>query len=155
MGSTMKPTIFNDRVAKALRNWHHAARKHIKQSKQSSAVTPVSSRAGTPFSSRPGTPLHGMSPVHLLRHHRSELDSVQTSPRMSNFDNEGPETDEYRHREDISWSEHHRNPGPEEEGRDTNHRILTRTMPAPQADNAQHEIDIQPMDFSFDKRART
>ncbi|RVW98720.1 MLO-like protein 6 [Vitis vinifera] len=116
MGSTMKPTIFNDRVAKALRNWHHAARKHIKQSKQSSAVTPVSSRAGTPFSSRPGTPLHGMSPVHLLRHHRSELDSVQTSPRMSNFDNEGPETDEYRHREDISWSEHHRNPGPEEEG---------------------------------------
>nr|ALI93622.1 MLO11 [Vitis pseudoreticulata] len=155
MGSTMKPTIFNDRVAKALRNWHHAARKHIKQSKQSSAVTPVSSRAGTPFSSRPGTPLHGMSPVHLLRHHRSELDSVQTSPRMSNFDHEGPETDEYRHREDISWSEHHRNPGPEEEGRGTNHRILTRTMPAPQADNAQHEIDIQPMDFSFDKRART
>ncbi|RVW39808.1 MLO-like protein 6 [Vitis vinifera] len=49
MGSTMKPTIFNDRVAKALRNWHHAARKHIKQSKQSSAVTPVSVGQALPF----------------------------------------------------------------------------------------------------------
>lgn len=131
MGSTMKPTIFNDRVAKALRNWHHAARKHVKESKHSSTVTPLSSR--------PGTPLHGMSPVHLLRNYRSQLDSVQMSPRESNFDNDGQETDEHSHREDMTWSQLHRNLSPEEEGRDRN----------------QHEIDMQPMDFSFDKRART
>ncbi|KAL0417741.1 UNVERIFIED_CONTAM: MLO-like protein 6 [Sesamum radiatum] len=77
MGSTMKPTIFNDRVATALRNWHHTAKKHIKQSKHSAPTTPTSIR--------PPTPSHGMSPVHLLRHHRSEMDSLQTSPRKSNF----------------------------------------------------------------------
>ncbi|KAL0369683.1 UNVERIFIED_CONTAM: MLO-like protein 6 [Sesamum angustifolium] len=73
----MKPTIFNDRVATALRNWHHTAKKHIKQSKHSAPTTPTSTR--------PPTPSHGMSPVHLLRHHRSEMDSLQTSPRKSNF----------------------------------------------------------------------
>ena len=146
MGSSMKPTIFNDRVAKALRNWHHTARKHVKEGKHSSAVTPLSSRAGTPFSSRPGTPLHGMSPVHLLRHYRSELDSVQTSPRKSNLDNERLDTDEFRHRDDImSWSQRHTNLILEEEGRET----------TPEAENAQHEINIQQMDFSFDKRPTT
>ena len=33
MGSTMKPTIFNERVAMALRNWHHTAKKNIKHNK--------------------------------------------------------------------------------------------------------------------------
>ncbi|XP_047311499.1 MLO-like protein 6 [Impatiens glandulifera] len=78
MGSTMKPTIFNDRVATALRNWHHTAKKQIKQNKQSGSVTPMTSR--------PGTPLHGMSPVHLLRNYRYETDSLHTSPRKSNVD---------------------------------------------------------------------
>ncbi|KAL0436885.1 UNVERIFIED_CONTAM: MLO-like protein 6 [Sesamum radiatum] len=79
MGSTMKPTIFNERVATALRNWHHTAKKHIKQSKHSAPTTPLSSR--------PATPSHGMSPVHLLRHYKSEMtDSLETSPRKSNYD---------------------------------------------------------------------
>ncbi|KAL6186234.1 hypothetical protein ACLB2K_042355 [Fragaria x ananassa] len=76
MGSTMKPTIFNERVATALRNWHHTAKKHIKQNKGSI----------TPMSSRPGTPSHHASPIHLLRHYRSKVDSFHTSPRRSNFD---------------------------------------------------------------------
>ncbi|KAM6578831.1 hypothetical protein CsatB_030668 [Cannabis sativa] len=80
MGTSMKPTIFNDKVAEALRNWHHSARKHIKhQNKAAGSVTPLSSR--------PTTPTHHMSPVHLLRHYRSEAaDSLQNSPRRSNFD---------------------------------------------------------------------
>ncbi|KAL6575835.1 MLO-like protein 12 [Orobanche hederae] len=78
MGSTMKPTIFNERVAAALRNWHHTAKKQVKQTNKHSAP-------GTPMSSRPATPgSHGMSPVHLLRgHYRSELMEI---PRKSNFD---------------------------------------------------------------------
>ncbi|CAH2050987.1 unnamed protein product [Thlaspi arvense] len=80
MGSTMKPTIFNERVANALRNWHQTARKHVKQSHRSGSVTP--------FQSGPGTPLHAMSPVHLLRNYRSDIDSTLVSPRASNFNNE-------------------------------------------------------------------
>ncbi|KAG4952211.1 hypothetical protein JHK82_045084 [Glycine max] len=78
MGSTMRPTIFNQRVASALKNWHNTAKKHVKNSKHT-----------TPFSSRPSTPQYGMSPTHLLHKHlagRSE--SAQTSPRTSNYENE-------------------------------------------------------------------
>lgn len=87
MGSTMKPTIFNERVAAALKNWHHTAKKHIKESKHSGLTSPISSRATTPS--------HHLSPVHLLRHYKSELDSFHTSPRKSNldieqWDNEAP-----------------------------------------------------------------
>ncbi|KAL5546190.1 hypothetical protein UlMin_005877 [Ulmus minor] len=71
MGSTMKPTIFNERVARALRNWHHTARKHVKQSKQGPSL--------------PSTPSQPMSPIHLLRNYQNSQDSNPTSPRMSNF----------------------------------------------------------------------
>ncbi|PSR86610.1 MLO-like protein [Actinidia chinensis var. chinensis] len=77
MGSTMKPTIFNERIAEALRNWHHTAKKHIKQSHhRSGKVTSMS------------TPSHHASPVHLLRRYRSDMDdSLQASPaRLSNFE---------------------------------------------------------------------
>lgn len=81
MGSTMKPTIFNERVATALKSWRQTAKKHTKHGRNSEATTP--------FSSRPTTPTHGMSPVHLLHNynHRS-VDSYQNSPRNSNFDND-------------------------------------------------------------------
>jgi mlo protein len=93
MGSTMKPTIFNDRVAAALKSWHHTARKQTKQS-----THPGHSQGTTPFSSRPGTPTrayggmsptHGMSPVHLLQgyNHRS-AGSYQNSARHSNVEND-------------------------------------------------------------------
>lgn len=73
MGSNMKPTIFEDRVAHALRKWHRTAKKQAKQSRHSTSLA--------------DTPMQSMSPVHLLRHHQEEGD--QTSPsRISNFDNE-------------------------------------------------------------------
>ncbi|XP_022847428.1 MLO-like protein 6 [Olea europaea var. sylvestris] len=79
MGSTMRPTIFNDRVAAALRNWHHKAKKHVKQNKSGAVTT---------MSSRPTTPTHGTSPLHLLSHYRSEIEinAHQISPRKSNYD---------------------------------------------------------------------
>ncbi|KAL6131284.1 hypothetical protein ACLB2K_069660 [Fragaria x ananassa] len=64
MGSNMKPNVFEEGVAEAVKNWHHNAKKKAKHSQQHSERT-------TPFS----TPPHGMSPVHLLHkaNNRSEV----------------------------------------------------------------------------------
>jgi len=50
MGSNMKPVIFNERVATALRSWHHTARKHLKQTQKSDLIKST-------------------SPVHLPQNH--------------------------------------------------------------------------------------
>jgi mlo protein len=71
MGSTMKPTIFNDRVAAALRNWHHTARKHVKQNREYGLQSPSTI-----------TPAHSMSPAQILRHYRNEMDT----PTRINFE---------------------------------------------------------------------
>ena len=85
MGSKMKPTVFNERVAVALKSWHHTAKKQIKHGRTSESTTP--------FSSRPATPTHDSSPIHLLRnvHKRSrsadESFANSLSPRRnSDFD---------------------------------------------------------------------
>ncbi|KAG7010619.1 MLO-like protein 6, partial [Cucurbita argyrosperma subsp. argyrosperma] len=158
MGSTMKPTIFNDRVATALRNWHHTARKHIKQNRGSM----------TPMSSRPATPSHHMSPVHLLRHYRSELDSFHTSPRRSNFDNDqwdpdSPSPSHHFHRRplDVEGSSSHKHHfhrnmevGEADVDRDSPQIDSTTQTPNLNANNncEQHEIDVGPKEFSFDRR---
>ncbi|PNY13669.1 MLO-like protein 6-like [Trifolium pratense] len=75
MGSTtMSHNIFNEGSATA------TAKKRVKHNKHSNN--------DAPFSSRPSTPTHGMSPVHLLhRHTAGNSDSLQTSPRTSNYEN--------------------------------------------------------------------
>lgn len=120
----MRPTIFNDRVANALRKWHHTARKHLKQSKQAAA-------------SSPGTPRHSVSSVHLLRNYRNEIDSGHTSPRMSNVDNDG-----YRDNENSSG---------QDEGRSVHEPTSIRNPIPRYSFQIQQEIDIQPTDFSFDQ----
>ncbi|XP_023534411.1 MLO-like protein 6 [Cucurbita pepo subsp. pepo] len=148
MGSTMKPTIFNERVATALKNWHHTARKHIKQNQGSI----------TPMSSRPPTPSHHMSPMHLLRHYRTQLDSVHTSPRRSIFDND--------HWDPDSTSPSHRfHPRDMETGGDveveTDHSNQPNSTQVVDVDvqpmemnndSEQHEIKMGSNEFSFDKR---
>lgn len=132
MGSTMKPTIFNERVAKALKNWHQTAKKHLKQNEQS--------RHGTPTPSQPSTPLHhGMSPVYLLHNYKSEVDSYQNSPRHSSLDRENWEGDGAP--TDVQWAN---------QGQWNNERDTSVTQPT----CAQHRIDVLPGDFSFDKRDR-
>ncbi|GAA0142949.1 hypothetical protein LIER_03740 [Lithospermum erythrorhizon] len=74
MGSRMRPTIFSERIVGALRSWHHTAKKHLKENKKTSNLP-------SPISSRPPTPTQRMSPVHLLRNNRSEIESQQSSPR--------------------------------------------------------------------------
>lgn len=146
MGSTMKPTIFNERVAAALRNWHHTAKKHIKQNKGSV----------TPLSSRPTTPSHHLSPVHLLRHYRSEVDSFQNSPRKSNFDTDRWDTDSpspshshFHQAQDGSSSHHHQI----EMGHVDHDVDLTDPNSTEAVTPPEHQISVgRNKDFSFDKR---
>ncbi|KAI3427679.1 MLO-like protein [Psidium guajava] len=144
MGSTMKPTIFNERVAAALRNWHHTARKHIKQNKGSM----------TPLSSRPTTPSHHMSPVHLLRHYRSEISSIHTSPRRSNFDtdqlcNESSPT--HLHHSDGSSLSYYPNT---EHGTFNRERAVQLASVPQLTTRVQHPVDIVPKDFSLERKSR-
>ncbi|KAL7115732.1 hypothetical protein ACP275_04G199300 [Erythranthe tilingii] len=148
MGSSMKPTIFNDRVAAALKNWHHTAKKHIKQAKHQQHSSPT-----TPMSSRPATPSHGMSPVHLLRHHRSETETFESPTKSSNHDIDDvdrwvtvgrppPNHIELGLLECVAEELH------DQEITDSRHV----------APREQHEIDVDgglmmPKDFSFDKRS--
>lgn len=142
MGSTMKPTVFNERVAAALRNWHQTARKHIKKNKGS--ITPVSSR--------PNTPSHHMSPVHLLRHYRCEVDSFNTSARRSNFDGEhweaeSPSPNHYNSNTNVNSLEQGSVELSCNQRDDNNGQESTG-----QVTRAQHEIDIDRNDFSFEGR---
>ncbi|XP_057805467.1 MLO-like protein 6 [Salvia miltiorrhiza] len=133
MGSNMKPTIFNERIAKALHSWHQNARKQIRKNHHSGSVTPVSSR--------PTTPLHGSSPVHLLRYYSNELDSGPVTPRTPNqrIENWQAEQDE------ISWSPHGRTANElVEREMETREHAGSMTL---QTNNFQHEINVK--DFSF------
>ncbi|XP_059667661.1 MLO-like protein 6 [Cornus florida] len=146
MGSKMKPTVFNDGVAKALKKWHQSAKKHIKQNRQSGSASPLPSR--------PGTPLHGMSPVHLLRDYQGELDSVRTSPRVSNFDkkfceDEGSISPSPQH-DDVPWTRQYGNQDQVEEEKEA----PTSTSSALQPLHVQHTIDVRSSDFSFEKSPR-
>ncbi|XP_023633332.1 MLO-like protein 6, partial [Capsella rubella] len=49
VGSKMKPTVFNERVATTLKSWHHTAKKQIKHGRTSESTTPFSSRPTTPM----------------------------------------------------------------------------------------------------------
>lgn len=158
MGSTMKPTIFNERVATALKNWHHTAKKHIKESRHSGMATPMSSR--------PATPSRGTSPIHLLRYYRGEIDSLPTSPRKSNFDmdnwdNDGspsPSPTRFQQGEGSSTSHHQIELGYIQHEADLRHEpSSSRVVPLPQPPEEQQEISIgmPNKDFSFDKRTST
>ncbi|XP_047171556.1 MLO-like protein 6 [Vigna umbellata] len=136
MGSTMKPTIFNERVAEALRKWHQTAKKQIRQNR----VGPLS-LSGTPMSSRPTTPSHHMSPMHLLRYYRSEIDSFPASPRRSNFDGDHTQPWEIDS-PSPSYSQHEVEMGPTND---------------PNTNTSQHEIVTvaHTKEFSFDNRPTT
>ncbi|KAL5708014.1 hypothetical protein ACHQM5_018854 [Ranunculus cassubicifolius] len=143
MGSTMKPTIFNERVAVALKKWHHTAKKHTKQGGESASVSPMFSMPSTPTHGNNGT-----SPVHLLYKHRAETDSADhehwedeeiPSPTLS-------PTYKSRHYYGLSKQE--------SQGQTS---IPSATTLEPDMGNnipRQHEINIgsSRKDFSFDKR---
>nr|AFW98803.1 MLO protein 3 [Rosa multiflora] len=138
MGSSMKPTVFNEGVAEAVKSWHHKAKKKVKHS--------LHSERSTPLSSRPGTPTHGMSPVHLLHNvnNRSDEDDLFPPPEasivveMEHLDTEGSQKN---------------NVGPSERGaiRQTSTvRELGQIHepPAPSPSQAEHVVK-SPSSFSF------
>ena len=141
----MRPTIFNDRVAAALKNWHNTAKKQIKHGRHSENTTP--------FSSRPATPTHGMSPVHLLHNYpKRSVESYHASPRHSNFENDQWEPDSFhspRHHK-INDPLHDRSQLEMWEVDRTVQESSSSQMPlAPQTIRTHHEIDISPSDFTF------
>ncbi|XP_030930251.1 MLO-like protein 6 [Quercus lobata] len=133
MGSTMKPTIFNDKVATALKNWHRTAKKNIKHSHHSESTTPLSSR--------PATPTHGMSPLHLLHnYHHSSLDSTHASPTRFNVENDHSDIEDVPSPSNIVLElESIQDPS------------SMQLPPAPGPIRTQHEINIGSSDFSFSK----
>jgi len=70
MGSTMKPTIFNERVARALRKWHHTAKKNVKHNR----------------GLRLQTPNHTKSNANFLRRYHSEMATYPSSPIRFDLD---------------------------------------------------------------------
>ncbi|KZV47727.1 MLO-like protein 6 [Dorcoceras hygrometricum] len=155
MGSSMRPTIFNERVATALRNWHHTAKKHVKHNRHSTSVTPMSSM--------PPTPSHGLSPVHLLRNHNSDMDNFHTSPRKSGYylehwDPEGSPSPTHFHKGDGSSAfQHHVELGhymEEEAEINLDHgSSQVAVVPLPQPSNEHVEVGVGGRkDFSFEKR---
>jgi len=106
MGSTMRSTIFNEWLAKALRNWHNTANECA-----------------------PGIPTHAMPPVHLVPNYRGEPDGLQASPRKPCVENGGWETDS----PSIPSSHKHRKHVVEKEDRDSLELTTTPTSPIQQA----------------------
>ncbi|XWS07929.1 hypothetical protein CRYUN_Cryun41cG0033800 [Craigia yunnanensis] len=146
MGTNMRPTIFNDRVAAALKTWHRRAKKNIKQSRHSENTTP--------FTSRPGTPTHGVSPIHLLHNYPRSVESYHTSPSHSNFENDQWDPDSFhppRHHE-INDHVNERQLEMREVDRTFQESSSPQVVPAPQTNRTQNEIDISLSNFSFGKK---
>ncbi|KAL2553625.1 MLO-like protein 12 [Forsythia ovata] len=149
MGSNMKPTIFNEKVARALLTWHQTARKQLKRNQHPGSFTPLSSR--------PGAPLHASSPVHMLRYYKSELDSANATPRHSSYGVDRPwqvegSVSSPHYQEDVPWSSHDITRDLVEEEKETQESNSHHT--GHQAHSLHHNIDVvQLADFSFDKNS--
>ncbi|XP_039061177.1 MLO-like protein 12 [Hibiscus syriacus] len=146
MGTNMRSTIFNERVAAALKNWHQTAKKHTKQSNKQSH-----SQSMTPYSSRPATPTHGMSPVHLLHNYPRSVGSYPTSPRHSNIENDQWELDSTH-----SPTHHVDHRSLQLEKREVDKTVeecsSSQIVAEAQTTRTQHEIGINLSDFSFAKK---
>ncbi|TYJ38497.1 hypothetical protein E1A91_A05G447200v1 [Gossypium mustelinum] len=147
MGSNMRPTIFNERVATALRNWHQQAKKHTKQNKQSH------SQNTTTLSSRPATPTHGMSPVHLLHNYPRSVESYPTSPRLSITENNRLVLHSPRQhgiKDDVDDRSLHKEIAQVDTTFEESNSLQRAAMA--QATRTQHEIDIASPIFSLEKK---
>ncbi|KAE8654095.1 MLO protein-like protein 1 [Hibiscus syriacus] len=90
MGSHMKKSIFEEQTAKALKNWHRAAKKRNKNKARGEGSVGLNSHA-SPSMSGDTTPSRGASPLHLLHNHKhrstagDQTDGVLNSPTHSNY----------------------------------------------------------------------
>ena len=141
----MRSTVFNDKVAVALRDWHDTARKHTRHG-HSDGVSPQSSR--------PSTPSNGMSPVHLLQSYDNNTPDM--SPVASNYDNErwygegsgslGKKDDDEQRPENFESRE---------PGRGTQDSSSAQLALGPLPIQTQHEVNITSSEFSFRRSPRS
>ncbi|CAN6878226.1 unnamed protein product [Brassica oleracea var. botrytis] len=99
MGSTMRPTVFNERVATAIKTWHHTAKKHTKHGKHT--------ESNTPYTSRPTTPTHGSSTMHTLNNRSVETFPSSPSPRYSDHHDHHQFWDPESQQQEAGPSTHH------------------------------------------------
>lgn len=136
MGSTIRPSVFNDRVAAALRDWHETAIQHGREGRHSDGA------------SRSATPSSGMSPAHLLQSYDSQT-TPDMSPMVSNFDNErwygeGSRASVKKDDDEPGRTEDFESRKPGRAGQDS-------TPIGPGPIQTQHEINISSSNFSFRK----
>ena len=112
MGSTMRSIIFNEWLAKAIRNGHNTARKHIKQNRHRSTKTPATSahQASQRMPCPPFIYCLTTEAIPMAYKHHQESPCVE---------NGGRETDSpsipssHKHRKHVvegqgcSWTDHH------------------------------------------------
>ncbi|CAH8372226.1 unnamed protein product [Eruca vesicaria subsp. sativa] len=99
MGSTMRPTVFNERVATALKTWHHTAKKHTKHGRHT--------ESNTPYTSRPTTPTRGSSPLHMLNNRSVETFQSSHPPRYSDHHDHHQFWDPESQHQESGPSTHH------------------------------------------------
>ncbi|CAH8372190.1 unnamed protein product [Eruca vesicaria subsp. sativa] len=99
MGTNMKPTVFNERVATALKTWHHTAKKHTKHGRHT--------ESNTPYTSRPTTPTRGSSPLHKLNNRSVETFQSSNSPRYSDHHDHHQFWDPESQHQEAGPSTHH------------------------------------------------
>ncbi|KFK36813.1 hypothetical protein AALP_AA4G174800 [Arabis alpina] len=143
MGTSMRPTIFNDRVANALKKWHHTAKKQTKHGHSGS---------NTPQSSRPATPTHGMSPVHLLHNHNrdSNFAASPSPPRFSDYSGQGHGHHHFYDPESQNLSSHVREIT-DSENSNSHHPQVDRESPAREERDIVEHVKIGMPEFTFKK----
>ncbi|KAL4313325.1 hypothetical protein GQ457_01G008390 [Hibiscus cannabinus] len=133
MGSHMKKSIFEEQTAKALKNWHRAAKKRNKNKAKGDGSVGMNSHV-SPSMSCDTTPSRGTSPLHLLHNqkHRSTTDD-QTNIVFSS-----PTHSTYSYPSDTEISDIEASPPP-------------RHVMPPVDNHRQQQQQQHNVDFSFDK----
>lgn len=134
----MKPTMFDERVANAIRKWHKSAKRKIKLQdarKSSSTNHPV-----------PDTLANGsLSPVHLLRYYQSEAAARAESNSWEITDASSGSLPRHFHHGDGSDTKHNYELQTYLEG-----ECLDKHAVVP--GDCIIDVDLSSNDFSFDKR---
>ncbi|KAK8997073.1 hypothetical protein V6N11_020564 [Hibiscus sabdariffa] len=133
----MKKSIFEEQTAKALKNWHKAAKKRNKNKAKGDGSVGMNSHV-SPSMSCDTTPSRGTSPLHLLHNqkHRS------TANDQTNIVFNSPTHSTYSYPSDTEISDIEASPPP----RHVTPSVHNHRQQQQQQQQQQHNVD-----FSFDK----
>ncbi|XP_057799040.1 MLO-like protein 6 [Salvia miltiorrhiza] len=138
MGSKMRPVIFSDHVASALRGWHRTAKEHVKHGRPSGS--------STPFSSRAASPLHGStSPLYLLQGYKRSYEEGSPA-RAANLSNEESDHGIPHDVDDFNYGKY---PFSETSVIEIENDIENPPSPSGRSSTTKHQIHSSLNDFSF------